>query len=129
MHKQHHALRNPTAFGGTAVHPLEGILQITIPANLLAWVLPIRYDLQQLLLFLIFALPAVGGHDGGYLDFVSHYKHHETWHRGPHHYKNYGLMHSGMDRLLGTWFTDQASYDKEVNAWKNEAKNARLKAT
>jgi hypothetical protein len=95
---------------------------------MLAWVLPISYELQQALLFLVFALPAVGGHDGGFLDFVSHYKHHETWHRGPCRYKNYGLLHSGMDHLLGTWFTDQDSYDQEVAEWKKCKAQTRLKA-
>ena len=57
VHLQHHQIRNPTAFGGTAVHPLEGIVQLTLPANVMAWLIPVKYEVQQALMMLIFVFP------------------------------------------------------------------------
>lgn len=89
LHIQHHQIKSPTAFGGVAVHALEGVIQLALPANLIFWFLPTQFWLNSFFMLLILLGPALGGHDGseghggsGPFDFSKHYYHHTTWHRG-----------------------------------------------
>ena len=52
-HHHHPQIRNPTAFAGVAVHPLEGVIQLALPANLIQWVLPVNFWLQSALMMII----------------------------------------------------------------------------
>jgi len=60
LHAQHHQIRNPTAFGGVAVHPIEGVIQLALPANFIAWFLPTNFWVQSMLMLLILLGPALG---------------------------------------------------------------------
>ena len=53
IHKQHHQIKSPTAFGGVAVHPLEGVFQLALPSNFIFWFLPINFWLHSGLMMLI----------------------------------------------------------------------------
>jgi hypothetical protein len=110
LHLQHHQIRNPTAFGGVAVHPsntrlkltsttislcfvdvltkVEGVIQLAIPANFIFWFLPINFWVHSALMLLILLGPALAGHDGsegmggaGPYDLSKHYYHHTTWYQ------------------------------------------------
>lgn len=125
LHVQHHQIRNPTAFGGVAVHPIEGVIQLAIPANFIFWFLPINFWVHSILMLLILIGPALGGHDGcegnggaGPLDFSKHYYHHISWHRGRWGYKNYALFWSFWDRVYGTYVDTEEEYHKELKAEK-----------
>lgn len=130
LHVQHHQIRNPTAFGGVAVHPLEGVIQLALPANFIFWFLPVQFWVHSVLMLLILIGPALGGHDGsegnggaGPFDFSKHYYHHITWHRGRHGYKNYALFWSLWDRVYGTYCATEEEYRSELNAHKEDRKN------
>lgn len=129
LHKQHHQIRSPTAFAGVAVHPLEGVIQLALPANLIQWFLPVNFWLQSCLMMIILLGPALGGHDGseghggaGPYDFSKHYYHHTTWHRGRFGYKNYALFWSFWDRLYGTYIDSEEDYQKELAEAKEKKK-------
>lgn len=121
IHLQHHQIRNPTAFAGVAVHPLEGVIQLALPANFIFWILPVNFWVHSFLMLLILVGPALGGHDGseghggsGPFDFSKHYYHHITWHRGRFGYKNYGLFWSFWDRMYGTYVDSEEQYHQEM---------------
>eukprot|EP00931_Biecheleriopsis_adriatica_P069782 TRINITY_DN43594_c0_g1_i1.p1 TRINITY_DN43594_c0_g1~~TRINITY_DN43594_c0_g1_i1.p1 ORF type:complete len:346 (+),score=29.54 TRINITY_DN43594_c0_g1_i1:78-1040(+) len=125
LHLQHHQIRNPTAFGGAAVHPIEGIIQLALPSNLMFWFMPIDYWAHQALMLLILLGPALGGHDGseghgghGPFDLSRHYYHHITWHRGRLGYKNYALFWPLWDRVYGTYVGSEDDYKRELAAAK-----------
>lgn len=123
LHMQHHQIKNPTAFGGVAVHPIEGVIQLALPANFIFWILPVNFWLHSALMLLILIGPALGGHDGsegnggaGPFDFSKHYYHHTTWHRGRFGYKNYALFWPFWDRIYGTFVNSEEEYREELKA-------------
>lgn len=124
LHKQHHQIRSPTAFAGVAVHPLEGVIQLALPANFIHWILPVNFWVHSCLMMIILLGPALGGHDGsegnggsGPYDFSKHYYHHTTWHRGRFGYKNYALFWPFWDRLYGTYVDSEEQYQLELKEW------------
>lgn len=132
LHIQHHQIKSPTAFGGVAVHPIEGVIQLAIPANLMYWILPTNFWVHSIFMTIILVVPALAGHDGsegngghGPFDMSRHYYHHITWHRGRWGYKNYALFWPLWDRIYGTFVGSEEQYQAELKAWQKERRLAK----
>ena len=114
VHSVHHQFVEPTAFAQDAVHWFEGLLQGPIAH----WTASLVYPMHPVALAafgFLTSLYALLAHDGRWLDFNGHHKHH--WYKSC----NYGLYWGLWDYICDTRYSYKKFPELYIPTWMRDS--------